>query len=360
MAGTLQGDQRALLQLLYERGQSYDDISGLLGVPPDEVRERARAALETIGGADPDADVPLTDFLLGKADPIGRADAIRHLQADPGSLALAESIQAGLTLIAPEAKPAKLPEPRGKTRKAAIPATPTPPSTGEDPTPPPPSEPELGSSGFATSPRSRLIAILTGAGLIVIVVILAIAGVFGGGDSDGGDATTDTTQAEAGGEAGQRDITSVDLRPVDGSGVAGTASFGLIDEQQLVVDLDVQGLNPNPPEGSAYLLWLVIGSQAGYPVSTPLQPDDNGSFQNRIVVPTEVAVTFGSQASAVRISETKLAELRQEVRTATEQEVPILPFVGTDLASGEIPLVRGADRGAGNRGSGSGQGTEGG
>ena len=55
----LQGDQRALLQLLCERGQSYEDIAGLLGGPADEVRDRARAALTEIGGADPDAEVAL-------------------------------------------------------------------------------------------------------------------------------------------------------------------------------------------------------------------------------------------------------------------------------------------------------------
>jgi hypothetical protein len=76
-------EQRALLQLLLEGGQGYDDIGSLLGIGPDEVRSRARKALTEIGGADPDAQVGLSDFLLGQADPIGRADAIRHLQADP-------------------------------------------------------------------------------------------------------------------------------------------------------------------------------------------------------------------------------------------------------------------------------------
>jgi len=119
----LQGDQRALLQLLVERGQSYEDIAGLLGGSADDVRERARAALAEIGGADPDTDVALTDFLLGQADPIGRADAIRHLQADPAALDLAKRIQTGLAVIAPDAEQPSLPEPRGKRRKAALPDT---------------------------------------------------------------------------------------------------------------------------------------------------------------------------------------------------------------------------------------------
>src|SRR3954451_11985774 len=117
----LQGDQRALLQLLCERGQSYEDISGLLDVPPDAVRDRARAALKEIGGSDPDADVGLTDYLLGQADPIGRADGVRHLQANPGALALAGRIQEGLLAIAPDAKHPKLPEPRGVVRLSALP-----------------------------------------------------------------------------------------------------------------------------------------------------------------------------------------------------------------------------------------------
>src|ERR671916_1661587 len=99
----LKADQRAMLQLLLERGQSYDDIASVLGVSSDEVRERARAALRELGGADPDAEVGLTDYLLGQADPIGRADAVRHLQADPDALALAEELEAKLRLLAPDA-----------------------------------------------------------------------------------------------------------------------------------------------------------------------------------------------------------------------------------------------------------------
>ena len=77
-------DQQAMLQLLLERGQSYEDIAQLLGQDEAEVRARARAALTELGGADPDRNVGLTDYLLGQADPIGRADAVRHLRDDPG------------------------------------------------------------------------------------------------------------------------------------------------------------------------------------------------------------------------------------------------------------------------------------
>ena len=85
-------DQRATLQLLLERGKSYDDLAQLLGQPESEVRARARAALTELGGADPDRNVGLTDYLLGQADPIGRADASRHLRDDPADYALAAEL----------------------------------------------------------------------------------------------------------------------------------------------------------------------------------------------------------------------------------------------------------------------------
>ena len=40
------------------------------------MRSRARAALTELGGADPDRNVGLTDYLLGQADPIGRAERL--------------------------------------------------------------------------------------------------------------------------------------------------------------------------------------------------------------------------------------------------------------------------------------------
>src|SRR5918994_2962433 len=109
----LTAEQRAMLQLILERGQSYADIAGVLGVGVEEVRSRARGALRDLSGTDPDAQVGLTDYLLGQADPIGRADAVRHLQSDPDANALAERLLTQLRLLAPSAELPELPPPRG-------------------------------------------------------------------------------------------------------------------------------------------------------------------------------------------------------------------------------------------------------
>src|SRR5919204_5222035 len=105
----LSADQKAMLQLLLERGQSYDDLASILGVGSDEVRSRARTALEELAGADPDRNVALTDYLLGQADPIDRADAVRHLKDDPDDLALLTELAQKVRLVAPEAQLPRLP-----------------------------------------------------------------------------------------------------------------------------------------------------------------------------------------------------------------------------------------------------------
>ena len=113
-------DQQATLQLLLERGQSYADLAPLLGVDEAEVRERARARSTELGGADPDRNVGLTDYLLGQADPIGRADASRHLREDADDHALAAPLTERLREMFPGAELPRLP---GEPRRRAAAAT---------------------------------------------------------------------------------------------------------------------------------------------------------------------------------------------------------------------------------------------
>ncbi|HET6831882.1 MAG TPA: hypothetical protein VFH44_11095 [Solirubrobacterales bacterium] len=331
---TITPDQQATLQLLLERGQSYADLAKLLGEDETEVRARARAALTELGGADPDRNVGLTDYLLGQADPIGRADAIRHLQADPAALDLARRIQTGLAVVVPGAEQPKLPEPRGKRRKAALP--------GEAETRPVDAGPPDAGNDRDDRRRRMLIAALGIAGLAIVIAVLVLTGVFSSSDS-ADDATPDSPEATTPAEP-----TVVPLEPVGGSGVAGEAVFGLSDEQ-LYVDVDLQGLDPDLPSGRNHVIWLMVGESAGYPIDI-LEADENGSFSGRLAVPTPIAVVVGNQARSVRVSSTPVRELQDAIKQATEQEVPVLPFVGDELASGNIPLVQGGQQGQGGTG----------
>lgn len=104
-------DQRALLQLLLEAGQSYEDISGLLGVPVEEVRTRAARALETMQASELARDGDLVDLMLGQTGPGSGETALERLAADPGLRATARRLTAQLTLLFPGADLPRIPEP---------------------------------------------------------------------------------------------------------------------------------------------------------------------------------------------------------------------------------------------------------
>lgn len=317
----LRGDQRALLQLLCERGQSYEDISGLLGKPAEQVRDDARAALTEIGGADPDAEVGLTDFLLGQADPIGRADATRHLQASPESLELAKRIEAGLRLLAPEAKLPTLPEPRGKRARAALPAA------GEDDE----ARAEPAIDGTPSGSHGRLIAILAAAGVILIAAIAAIV-LSKDDDASSSDETAATTPATSSNKE------TVALKPVNGSGVGGTVTFSIINganQSQPVAELDLDGVPP-PTDEEATLMWIMVGDTAGYPLSTPLVPDKNGSISGSIAIPADISSIFSGQVTSIRISSSKIKDVQDAVKQALNEGGALLPFTGEELAEGKI------------------------
>jgi hypothetical protein len=198
----LAADQQAMLQLLLERGQSYADLGSVLGVDQAEVRARARAALTELGGVDPDRNVGLTDYLLGQADPIDRADAVRHLKDDPSDLALATELSQKLRLVAPQAELPRLPgeERRPRPRRAgagAVGRLPIPArlrggrSAGDraDGEGTAPSAPDPAAKGRQT----RVMVALGCLAVLLVVGVLAATGAFKGSDASNAATTTTTT-----------------------------------------------------------------------------------------------------------------------------------------------------------------------
>ena len=81
---TLPPDQRAVLDLVLQRGRSYDDIARLLAIDRAAVRARALAAFEAIGpdtGIAPESRALITDYLLGQL-PDRVAEQTRERLAD--------------------------------------------------------------------------------------------------------------------------------------------------------------------------------------------------------------------------------------------------------------------------------------
>lgn len=308
---TLSADQRAMLQLLLERGQSYEDLAGVLGTDRGEVRRRARAALRELAGEDPDAQVALTDYLLGQADPIGRADAARRLQDDPETRRLAADLTARLQLVAPEAELPELPGPRAPSRLARLPR--------------PPRIRAAERAGLSRR-QARAFAALGGSAVIVIFVVLAIAGAFGGGDEA---ATTTAT----GGDIGE-ELVRVQLQPEGASEASGQAIFGLTTGDQPFLDVDIQRLD-QPPEGRTYVIWFLLSERRGYPLA-PVSPGANGSVGERFAIP-QVVLPIAVRTRFVDVALVDNAQLAGDLRKAIEGANVLLRHQGDTVMRGAIP-----------------------
>lgn len=365
-AVSLSDEQRSMLQLLLQ-GQSYEDIGSLLGVGADEVRTRARAALQEIGGADPDSRVALGDFLLGQADPIGRADAVRQLQNDPDANALAGRLVAQLRLLAPGAELPEIPPPRGGRRAPAPPpaaeGAPAPPSP-----PTPPSKPPAGGPG-----QARLLIGIGAAALLIVAVVLVIVlsgdDDGGGGDEQAGTATSTTAQ-------GGDDLTIVELAPLSGgSGARGQAVFAQV-QNQVVVQLNLTGLEP-AGEGQNYIVWLYNSPRVAFPLARD-QVEENGNLTGAAPVPNEVVpligqfgcidISLASNEATQRVLEQAVqgqtlpahsgeTVLRGQIPTAAGQQAPSGADSQCDVATGaQGGANQGGEEGGGGNGGGAGNG----
>jgi hypothetical protein len=333
----LTDDQRAMLQLLLERGQSYEDIGSLLGLGVDDVRSRARAALTEIAGEDPDAEVALTDYLLGQSDPIGRADVARHLAENPEARDLAAKLSSQLRLLAPTADLPDLPEPRRAKRSREAAAVASPPTAAAGPVPGVPA----GGFGAGLSARQRqLIAALVGGGALVIVIVLIAAGVFSGDDDGTSSAETATTPTGSTGTTGADGsgaappgATFAVLEAQDGSEAQGGAQFGRI-RNRAYLQIDVSGLEPTP-QGENYVIWLYGSDSNAFPLSFETV-GDNGLLRGLAPIPAQVlAVLQQGRFHSIDVSLTDVSELRQALEQARQDEAPP-PYIGESVLRGRI------------------------
>ena len=318
-------DQTAVIELLLA-GQSYSDLEELLGLEQAELRARARAALTELGGADPDRNVGLSDYLLGQADPIGRADVRRHLRQDPADHELATEIIARLRELKPEADlPALDPAPGGGSflRRSAPEAT-----------------VERRSPLAAIPPeRGRLYAALAAGAVILVAVILAVTGVFGGEDEPAGsdDAAAETTQndptADLGAIPDGEELSRVPLLAPGGGDARGAAIVGLSTGDQPYLDLIIENLEA-APQGDAYVVWFMFNDRVGYPLS-PIFPNESGSFNDRFAIPQTVASLI-ARARSIEVSVSNARATLAEIQKAAQAETFRIAQPGRTVLAGSI------------------------
>lgn len=340
-------DQRATLQLLLERGQSYSDLAALLGVEETEVRARARAALTELGGADPDRTVALTDYLVGQADPIDRADASRHLREDAADHELATKLVASLRALFPAAGLPRLPgEPRSGRFTRKLPAATKPAAAGSGST--------TGRRPDFSDRRTRLLAGIAAGAAVLVVAVFAITGAFGGSDDSSASETASASTPDASTTAATPDeeIQTVQLTAVAGGDATAEAVFGLATGDQPYINMEIQGLDP-APQGQTYVIWLMLNETQGYPLS-PIEVSSNGTFSDRFAIPSPILPVV-ARVRFVDVSIASVADVRKLVGDAIRDQALVLEKPGDTVLRGEIPAAQDSAQGAeGSGGAGAG------
>jgi len=275
----LSAEQRAIVELVLQQGKSYEELSGMLGMPETRVRELARDALVelapvTAGGVEEDWRGQLTDYVLGQQTGPEATATKGHLRRSEPARSWIRSLLDSLEQLYPNGSMPAIPEgERGRATRRAV---------------PPPAQASTGEPSAAAGRRRRLLAATGVAAALVLAAILVWpVGVLTGGD-DGGDGG-DQSQAAGTSGGGQEGVS------------AQTRGQAIIARQtgrpQIIVT--ATGLPPST-QRSAYQVWLYnseqdrksIGAQvtdaqgnlqAGGPLPSNYQ-------QYRFVDVTEVAV----------------------------------------------------------------------
>jgi hypothetical protein len=286
----LTDDQKAMLRLLAQREEGYEDMAKLMGISVGEVRERVKEALAEVDEAAGSPPVP------APATP-------------PAPPAQAP--------VPPAPSSAPTPEPPATTPKPAKPAA------------PPKPLPRL---PRPTPPESRGALIGLGAGALVVVVLVIVL-VVGGGDESSepstavGQGNAELTAAE------ERNLTQAVLAPTGDADASGRALFGRF-KQDVLLQVEAEGLEPSPP-GESYTVWLYRSPKLALQVGA-VRVGESGKLAAQFQIPAQL-LTYVANGSfdQVDVSLTPIAEYKAAFNEAkAENKVP--PYVGESVLRGEI------------------------
>ena len=273
-------DQRAVLDLVLQRGRSYDDIARLLAIDRAAVRARALAAFDGIGpdtGLAPESRALITDYLLGQLPERVAEQTRARLAESPYERAWARVLASELQPMASEPLPeipdgtarAKAPPPANDAVSAPAPAPERP---GAEPRSPKPKPERTRLPRPSDRPSSRLggaIFLILGAIVVVVVVVVLIAILSNGSSSkhtssasaaaSGTSTQSSTTAASGAGTSttstnAAKVVGQINLNPPSGTGAAKGIAVIVEASNAFGVIIQASGLAPN--SHNAYAVWL--------------------------------------------------------------------------------------------------------
>lgn len=270
----LSGDQKALLRLLAQREQGYEDVAALMGLSVEEVRTRVKDALDAVEG---EGDTP----------PPAPAAKV------------------------PDFPPAEKPKPsRGSTL--------------------PKERRVLAIAGGLAAVVLVIVLLATGA-------IGGGESGDSSDSSSGGEDTSQTTSSELRSteEAlSDSNLTGAVLRPVDGGDASGAVLFGKT-RKQILMQVEASGLEPSP-EGSSYTIWLYKSPQLALRVGAVELGEDEEGIRVQLPLPEEALGTVASGLfDQISISLTDTADYKAAVARAKRGET-FPAYTGTEVLRGPI------------------------
>ena len=258
---TLPPDQRAVLQLVLQRGRGYDDIARMLSIDRAGVRERALQAFDALG---PQTRVPperralITDYLLGQLPERVTEQTRDRLGESASERAWARVLAAELAPLASSPLP-EIPVDSGREEAVATRARKEPAVEEEETVAPDYGlrEPEAEAAERPTSRRGG--ALLLGLGALAVVVAVVVVIIASSGTSKKHTASTTakipSTSTPATTTNGAQLIAQVNLvSPAGGKKSAGVAQV-IRQGANTGLVIVAQGVPPNTSH-DAYAVWL--------------------------------------------------------------------------------------------------------
>lgn len=285
----LSDDQRAMLRLLAQNDDSYEDLAALKGVSVEQVRAEVREALA--------------------------AAAEEQAPAEPTP--------------APAEQPEAAEQPK--------PAEPSP----EEPKPRPVVKPKPKKAKPPRKPRApipadrRRLLLWAGGAIAVVAVVLGAIAIFGGGGESGSSSSSGGGAATTAEDASSSNpkLTQAELKPVDGGEGEGEAVFGRL-KKKIVMLVEAVGLEPSK-QGESYAIWLYKSPKLAIRVAS-VEVGKSGGLRVPVQLTREIfAAVLARAFDKINVTRTNDAAYEAEVARAKKQNK--LPrYSGETVLSGKV------------------------
>jgi hypothetical protein len=267
----LSAQQRAIVDLVLKRGQSYDQLADTLGMPVARVRELAQEALRSLAPVsaekvDAGWRAQIADYLLNQQAPTEAASTRGHLRRSEAARAWSSSVLDSLSHLYANGSMPTIPsgddgpEPSATSSRTAVPRE----------------RPPLSEDVIR---RRRMIGGGVAAAVLLFIVLIWPVGALTGGDDDSGDDGTPAADQQA-----QRDfeiVGQVRLKAQPGQNGDGLV---IITDTDGKPEINIQAaLNPTG-QNQAYEVWLYNSNEDALSLGAQVT-DDQGRFAGRRRLP---------------------------------------------------------------------------